>query len=318
MQAFILAGGFATRLWPLTEKRAKPLLPLAGKPLLSHLVAKVPEGIPITVSTNARFAQDMENWRRGIRNQESGITVVIEDAGREDEKLGAVGALARWIETERVDDDVLLLAGDNYLGFSLSSFLDRFQGDPLIAVHDIRDRERAKQLGTVIVVGDTVKAFEEKPREPKSTIVSTGCAVIPREVLPLIVALAQVRPDNVGGIFEHFLRQGITVRRVSFLEAWFDIGSFDSYLQATTSLVGDRTIKGRNATVNEGHRRGSVVLGDRTKVRRSTLCNVVVFCDCRIEDCVLHDCVIDDHCELRGVDLSGKMIRASTKLIRNS
>ena len=60
MHAFILAGGFATRLWPLTEKRAKPLLPLAGVPLIEYLVQDIPEDIPITISTNAVFKEAFE------------------------------------------------------------------------------------------------------------------------------------------------------------------------------------------------------------------------------------------------------------------
>ena len=81
MKAFILAGGFATRLWPLTEKRAKPLLPLAGIPLLTHLVEKIPAGIPITVSTNAVFAEDFEKWKKAMSDKRLAISILIEDAG---------------------------------------------------------------------------------------------------------------------------------------------------------------------------------------------------------------------------------------------
>ncbi len=75
MKAFILAGGFATRLWPLTEKRAKPLLPLAGVPLVEHLVRDIPEDIPVTISTNAVFKEDFENW--AMQYDRSNITILI-------------------------------------------------------------------------------------------------------------------------------------------------------------------------------------------------------------------------------------------------
>lgn len=317
MRAFILAGGFATRLWPLTEKRAKPLLPVAGRPILSRLVEKIPGGVAVTISTNKVFSVDFSQWKEEVRNAKCELHVVIEDVDHEDEKLGALGALAQWIETERIDDDVLLLAGDNIIGFSLASFLERFQGEPLLAVVDVRDPERAKQLGTVIVLGDTVKAFEEKPRYPKSTLVSTGCAVLPRYLLPEVRAFARLKPDNIGGLFEHFLTQGITVRRMSFLEPWFDIGSFQAYLEATKAIVGDRTIKAKGASLDVStKRRGSLVIGRGSHVTGSRLHDVVIFDRCTIEDCVLQDCVIDEHCELHGVDLSGKMIRAGTRLLR--
>lgn len=347
MQAFVLAGGFATRLWPLTEKRAKPLLPLAGKPLLTWLVEKVPEGIPVTVSTNAVFAKDLEEWRKGIKNQELGIKILIEDAGHEDEKLGAVGAVAKWITENNVEDDVLLLAGDNYIGFSLEEFLGEFDGQTtLFAARDIGDREEAKKFGTVI--GEfggrekwhkmyRAKAFEEKPEHPQSLIVSTGCYIFPKDTLNTLVTFAKEHPDNIGGALRHFLDQGILLHYILFQEPWFDIGSFEAYLEATRILVGENVLDLRHPaagpqptipqytsilrtdpqdTDHENTFTGSVVVGQGSRVRRSRLRNVVLFEDCEIEDCILEDCIIDDRCTLMGVDLTGKMLRAGTTLVR--
>lgn len=355
MKAFILAGGFATRLWPLTEKRAKPLLPLAGKPLLTHLVEKIPEGIPITVSTNAIFAEDFEKWKKtrhaersesasGGRTQSkhvatekivalrgpstpsaaadsaqddvdqrplpNNITILIEDSGHEDEKLGALGAVAKWITDEKIDDDVLLLAGDNYVGFSIEELIKNYHRHPLLAVHDIKDKEKAKQFGTVITDRTTVKAFEEKPEDPKSTLISTGCYILPNVALPVLVDYAKEHPDNIGSIFAHFLTQNIKVECMSFTEPWFDIGSFEAYLEATRALVGETP----STEGNTFH--GSVVLGKNSHVQKSTLTNVVLFDDCEVEDCVLENCIIDNGCTLKGVDLSGKMLREGTVLSR--
>ncbi|MEK7137734.1 MAG: NDP-sugar synthase [Patescibacteria group bacterium] len=318
MLAFILAGGFATRLWPLTEKRAKPLLPLAGKPLLTHLVEKIPEGMPVTVSTNQVFSNAMKEWQKGIMNQE--LRIKIEDAGHEDEKLGALGALAKWIEEEHVKDDVLLLAGDNYIGFSIAKFLEAYQGNALIALHDIGNLEKAKKFGTVVAHGTTVAAFEEKPENPRSTLVSTGCCILPASTLHTLVTFAQEHPDNIGGIFEHFLRKGIAVECIAFPEPWFDIGSFEAYLEATKTLVGENVIHaGRGVaryTPTEESLQGSIVIGDRSIIHKSTLRNVVLFEDCNIEDCILENCILDNHCTLKGVDLTGKMLREGTKLVR--
>jgi glucose-1-phosphate thymidylyltransferase len=333
MKAFILAGGFATRLWPLTEKRAKPLLPLAGKPLLTHLIEKIPDGMPVTVSTNQVFAEDFHAWK-GQRTKDKGqISILIEDAGHEDEKLGALGALAKWIEEEHVKDDVLLLAGDNYIGFSIAKFLEAYQGNALIALHDIGNLEKAKKFGTVVAHGTTVAAFEEKPENPRSTLVSTGCCILPASTLRTLVTFAQEHPDNIGGIFEHFLRKGIAVACIAFPEPWFDIGSFEAYLEATKALVGNDIRRGKaceacpeRAEQSEASRRaptegnvfeGSVVIGDRSNVQNSTIRNVVLFEDCTIEDCILENCILDNHCTLKGVDLTGKMLRAGTKLLRS-
>jgi glucose-1-phosphate thymidylyltransferase len=327
MRAFILAGGFATRLWPLTEKRAKPLLPLAGKPLLTHLVEKIPEGIGITVSTNSVFSDDFEAWKEDTRpayrpgrhkTQDTRIEILIEDTGHEDEKLGALGAVAKWITEEKIDDDVLLIAGDNYVGFSIEAFIDKYMGRPLLAAYDIKDKEKAKLFGTVITEGSHVKAFEEKPDNPKSTLVSTGCYILPRDSLSEVVTYAKEHPDNIGGIFEHFLKKGITVDCASFTDPWFDIGSFEAYLEATYALVGNDVHIGKtcSAPPEQNTFEGSNVIGNNSNVKGSTLRNVVLFENCEIEDSVLENCIIDNNCTLKGVDLTDKMLREGTKLLR--
>lgn len=315
MRAFILAGGFATRLWPLTEHRAKPLLPLAGQPLLSHIVAGLPADMHITVSTNEAFAEGFEEWKK---TQHKKIDILIERTQSDDQKLGALGAVAQWITQQNIEEDVLLLTGDNYFGCKMETFLARYNpGHPLLAAYDIGSLEKAKSFGTVIVAEDTktIAAFEEKPKEPKTTLVSTGASVIPADCLKHLVAFAAKKPDNVGGVFEEFLRLEIAVDCFTFAEPWFDIGSFEAYVDATRTLVGDKLLA-EDATVENTKREGSAVVGKNSIIKDCVLTDVVVFEDCIIEDCVLERCVIDKDCRLKGVDLIGQMIRAGTHLER--
>lgn len=315
MKAFILAGGFATRLWPLTESRAKPLLPLAGKPLLSHIVAMIPAEIPVTVSTNAAFGESFEEWKKTINRPN--LTIRIEKTKNDDEKLGTLGATAQWITEEHIDDDILLLTGDNYFGFDMNTFFAQYHpGTALVAAYDIGDKAKASAFGSIIAEGTHVLAFEEKPVEPKTSLVSTGCSILPKNVLPDLLAFASVKPDNVGGIFEELLRLGKSVDCFQFTEPWFDIGSFETYLDATKALVGETLLQGADCTITETAIEGSVVVGDKTEISASKLEDTVIFSNCVIDDCVLIRCVIDDGCELRGVDLTGKMIRGNTRLIR--
>jgi glucose-1-phosphate thymidylyltransferase len=315
MQAFILAGGFATRLWPLTEKRAKPLLPLAGKPIVSHLVEQIPADIPITVSTNAALKEGFEEWHK--QQSRDNLSIVIEDSAHDDHKLGALGAVAQWVEQQHLEEDLLLLTGDNYCGFSMEQFIkEASPNTALLAAHDIGDLETAKAFGTVIVGGDgkTIEAFEEKPREPKTTLVSTGCSLLPASSIPILQNYAKEHPDNVGGIFEELLSKGKPVEAFIFEEPWFDIGSFEAYLQATKALVGNTALLGPNSQMVDTSTQGTVVAGTNVSIQKSVLENVVLFDDCTIEDCVLTDCIIDNNCHLKGIDLTGKMLRAGTRL----
>ncbi len=326
MKAFILAGGFATRLWPLTEKRAKPLLPLAGKPLLSHIVEKLPNNLAITVSTNAAFADGFHDWKKEYTDRT--IEIVVEQTKSDQEKLGALGAVAQWVDHSNIGDDVLLLTGDNYFGFSFDAFLAAYkEGTPLLAAYDIGDKEKAKSFGIVILKdspspahgggGRGVGAFEEKPANPKSTLVSTGCSIIPKKHLKLLQEYAHNHPDNVGGIFEEFLRQKIAVDCFTFTEPWFDIGSFEAYLEATRELVGKNILFGESAELKDTVCEGSVVLGKGSRVSGSSLRDCVLFEGCTVTDCVLERCIIDNDSVLSGIDLTGKMLRAGTVLRRD-
>lgn len=328
MHSFILAGGFATRLWPLTEARAKPLLPLAGKPLLSYAVQSVPEQIPITVSTNAVFADDFKAWKKSIGRP---IEVSIEDAGHEDQKLGALGAVAHWITEQSIDDDILLLAGDNYVGCSMERFLSLFQGNPLVAGHDISSLDTARAFGTIVLehppspIGrgaggegtKRVSSFIEKPTHPTSTIVSTGWWILPKHTLPILTEYAQRKPDNVGGIFEEFLARKMPIDCFVFHETWKDIGSFESYLALHREIVGEKGIIHPSASIKKDVAlTGSIDIGPNVHIEKSTLRDCIIFGNSRISDCVLERCIIDERCTLEGIDLTDKMLRMGTVLKR--
>lgn len=319
MKAFILAGGFATRLWPLTEARAKPLLPIAGKPLVSYVAEAVPADIPVTVSTNAAFAADFTAWQSTLKRS---VNVVIEDAGHEGQKLGALGAVARWIETEKIDDDILLLAGDNYADMNLKEFASLFRGNPLVAGFDIGDTELAKKFGTIVLgkkdgTLSSVDVFEEKPMHPKSTIVSTGWSILPKSAIPTLLEHAKKRPDDIGGIFEELRRRSTAIDCHVVTGLWKDIGSFEAYLSLHRAVVGEKTLAHKSAVVTpDCVLRGSIDIGPEVTIEKSTLTDCIVFGKTTIKDCVLNRCIIDENCTLHGIDLTDKMLRAGTTLRR--
>ncbi len=316
MKCLILAGGFATRLWPLTEARAKPLLLLRDRPLISHLAEGLPHDLPVIVSTNAAFEADFKAWAAGYPGRD--IRIFVEDAASEDYKKGALGATALVIGQLGIKEDLLLLAGDNYFGFKFADFLAAYKGNPLLAAYDVGERERAKKFGVVVEKEGRVAAFQEKPAEPQSTLVSTGGYVFPARNLADITHHAREKKDDLGGVFEYLLSKGETIDVFRFKEPWYDIGSFEAYLDANRALTGDQVLQA-GGVKETGHNvyRGSVYLGKDVTVRDSELENTVVMKDCFIENCVIRDCVIDEGCTLRNLDLSHQMIRAGSLLERH-
>ena len=227
MKCLILASGFGTRLYPLTMDRAKALLPYKGKPMINHIVDKIPPGIEILVNVNKKFEQDFREWS-GKQDRE--IAICVENVRSDDEKLGAVGSLNYWIKQRNIREDLLLFGCDNYFEFDLATFLAAYDGQHiLVAVYDVGHPSKATQYGVVRVEGDRVIELEEKPARPKSSLVATACWILPPRVFPIISDFCDAEGrDNLGYFITHLV--GIdTVRAFPFEEMWIDIGNLEIY-----------------------------------------------------------------------------------------
>jgi len=223
MKCLILAGGFGTRLYPLITNKSKALLEYKGKPLLSHLVDKVPRNIEILVSTNLKFEADFRRWRQGVDRE---IDLCVEAIWSDKQKKGAVGSLNFWVTAKHISEDLLVIAGDNYFEFDLSQFIAAYDGNnTLVAVHDIGDKSRAGQFGVVRLDGNHLAGLEEKPAKPTSSLVATACYIFPPRVFPLLQHYcSSSKRDNLGSFISHLIEVS-QVHGYPFTEPWFDIGS---------------------------------------------------------------------------------------------
>jgi glucose-1-phosphate thymidylyltransferase len=308
MKCIILAGGFATRLWPLSENKAKPLLHLKDRPIISHIVEGLPADLDIIVSTNAVFSEELRAWAKGY--PERSIRIFVEDSAANESKKGALGAVSLVIQAEKLDDDLLLILGDNYCGFKFSNFINAYQGNPLLAAYDLGDLNLARKYGVVVAEKGIAREFQEKPQEPKSTLVSTGCYLFPKSVLPDIVDYAAKKKDDVGGIFEHLLKKGVVIQTFSFKEKWYDIGSFDAYLKANKELLDGQVIeKSGVRKLGKNTLKGGVYLGENTVVEDCVIEDSVILRNSALKNCVIRSCVVDERCALSGIDLNRQMIR---------
>ncbi|RYJ15318.1 nucleotidyltransferase family protein, partial [Halogeometricum borinquense] len=175
MKAVVLAGGYATRLWPITKHRPKMFLPVGDETVIDVIFEDLEEDDRISevfVSTNERFEESFEEYLSDSPFEKP--TVSVEETVEEDEKFGVVGALEQLIDRENVEEDLIVIAGDNLLSFDVSEFVDFFEAKrtPCIAAYDVGSKERAKSYGLVELDGDRVVDFQEKPDDPKSTLVS--------------------------------------------------------------------------------------------------------------------------------------------------
>jgi glucose-1-phosphate thymidylyltransferase len=317
MEAVVLAGGYATRLWPVTRHRAKPLLPLAGEPIVDRILRPLedePRVETVYVSTNERFADDFRDHldERGYEK----TRLVVEPTREEDEKLGTVGALAELVDSEEVDDDLLVVAGDNLFSFEVSEFVDYFEeiSTPCLAAYDVGSREKATEYGIVDIEDDIVVGFEEKPDDPPSSLVSIACYAFPaRSLGTLDEYLAGEGNPDAPGYFVEWLHEREDVRAFTFDGSWFDVGTPDSYLDANAHLL-DGSLVEEGANV-EGTQVGEdVYVMEGASVVDSSLERTVVFDDAKVQNCTLRDSVVDSESRVENVDLNGALVGAHTRL----
>ncbi len=319
MKALILAGGFATRLWPLTEKRAKPLLLLNGKTILSHILDKIPEDIETFLLTNTAFKEDFEKELE-MRKRKN-VQIFCEDAHSDGEKLGALRAISVALKECKINESVLIFAGDNVLPELDIEHIFCSKDEAKIAIRQVGDKHEAKKFGVVEVSSEfelqdsqKVIGFEEKPSHPKSTLVSTGFMAFGKNILPIVHEYAQKEPDALGGIFPELLERGKTVLATEVAGEWFDVGSFETYLSAHTTLQHEPFKTGKNVENWNNKCSGRVYLGDNTVVKNCLLSDVIVYPGTRLENCHISQCVIDEGCDLQNLDLNRKLVRRGTKV----
>lgn len=172
MKCVILAAGYATRLYPLTENFPKPLLEVAGKPILDWLIddmastGMVEEYIVIS---NHKFAHIFEEW--AAKKSDATIRVIDDGTTSNETRLGAVKDIQFAIEQLQLDDDLLVMAGDNLLDFSLGEFMRYGKEKNATCVMRYYEASEARLHKTGVIeidANDGILSFEEKPAEPKS------------------------------------------------------------------------------------------------------------------------------------------------------
>jgi glucose-1-phosphate thymidylyltransferase len=239
MNAIILAAGYATRLRPLTETWAKELLPVGGRPIIDRIVdslSAVDEIEAVHVVTNSRKAAGFHAWAEGR-------DVIVHDDGTtsNEDRLGAIGDMQYVIDAAGLDDDLLVIAGDNLFEFSLPDFVSFWRSKgraSAVAVRDVGSLELAAQYGIVALDDDArVTAFVEKPADPQSTLAAIATYLFHREHAALIRGyLAAGQPADQPGRFAAWLQQEEPVYGWVFDSTWYDIGNHEQLLEADNRM----------------------------------------------------------------------------------
>lgn len=238
MKNIIIAAGYATRLYPLTENFPKPLLKVGQRNILERMlddVDRLPEIDSHIIVTNHRFAPVFEEWRSGVSYTKP-ITIIDDGTSTNETRLGAVRDLLLAIERCGIDDDIMVLAADNILEFSLRGFVDYFRekGTSVIMCHHEPELRRLQRTGVIAVDGDMrVLEMQEKPERPVSNWAVPPFYIYSRRDLPLIRdCMSHGCGFDAPGNLAHYLAETSTLHAWPMPAARFDIGSLDSYHEA--------------------------------------------------------------------------------------
>lgn len=230
MKALILAAGYATRLYPLTLNKPKPLLEVGGKTITDRLIEKISVVKDIDeayIVTNDKFASHFEEWakRSGHRIQ---LSVVNDKTFTNETRLGAVGDMDLVIDSRKIKDDLLVLGGDNLFEFCLGDFIDfaRSKGASAVVLLDVGNTEEAKRYGIASLDRDErVVEFVEKPENPSSTLAAMCIYYFPKNKLGLVRTYleAGLNKDQPGH-YIRWLSENDAVYGYKIRGEWFDIG----------------------------------------------------------------------------------------------
>jgi glucose-1-phosphate thymidylyltransferase len=245
MKAILMAAGYATRLYPLTENTAKPLLEVGGKRMVEHLLenmARVEEIDHVYIVTNDRYYQDFEDWKRGFTYTRP-ITIVNDGTRTNETRLGAIGDVHFVIHQHALDDELMIAAGDNLFGFDLRDYVAFFrEHGTSIGMRHEPDVERVKAYSTVEVGPDgRVLCFKEKDPAPTTDLIGISVYLITRSDVPRYAEyLAAGGNSDAPGHFIEWLHQQTPVYAFPVEDYWFDIGDHAALAEAD-ALLGSRT-----------------------------------------------------------------------------
>ena len=241
MNILVLAAGYATRLYPLTLNKAKPLLDVAGKPMVEWVLdnlAPIPDIGTVYIVTNHKFAGDFQTWADGYHAGHAKLRFkIVNDGSTSDsDKLGAIGDIHLVVNREGLDtDDLLVVAGDNLFSESLEEFARFAKGyEATLATYDVNDLEAIKKYNSLTLdPAGRITAFEEKSQNPTSTVTGIALYYFSAATVKLFNTYLEEgnNPDQPGR-FIQWLYPRLPVHTFPIPGTWFDIGSKETLEQA--------------------------------------------------------------------------------------
>jgi len=235
MKAIILAAGYATRLYPLTLNMPKALLPINNKPIINYIIEEI-ETInvvdEIIVISNHKFADNFNEWANSLESSKK-ISVIDDGTSTEETRLGAIGDILYTLNTKNIDDEILVIAGDNFFTYKLKDYYDfyRKKDKDCVCVKEFNNPDMLRQFGVAVLNEDNkVLNIEEKPQQPKANTAVYATYMYKKDTIPMFKQYIEEgnKPD-APGYFIEWLYKKKDVYAYTFDGECYDIGTPQSY-----------------------------------------------------------------------------------------
>ena len=243
MKAIILAAGYATRMYPLTQSRPKALLPLGGRPIIDYIIDQIntlPEVNEIIVVSNHKFFLHFEAWLKSVKTV---IPVSLLDDGSicEEDRLGAIGDIDFTLQIKKISEDIVVIAGDNFQTYPLLEQYEFFmekKSDTVCALR-LSDRKQLSQFAVATLDQDNkVLSLIEKPADPPSDVAIFATYFYRKETLPLFDAyIKEGQTPDAPGYFIQWLYEKKDVYAYIMNGECYDIGTIEAYEDMQRRLI---------------------------------------------------------------------------------
>ena len=240
MKALLLAAGYATRLYPLTLDKPKALLPVGPCPIVDYILQNIVRAKKIDevfVVTNHKFFVHFKEWAQAS-DVSLKITVIDDGTISNEDRLGAIGDITFVIKNKNIKDDLLVIGADNIFEAELSDFL-KFavskKDSNCVGLYDLGDKKLATQYGVVSIdKNNKVTGFQEKPKEPESTLISTCIYYFSAKKLGLFEKYLadKSHSKDASGNYIKWLSENDAVYGYVVSGKWYDIGDVESLKKA--------------------------------------------------------------------------------------
>lgn len=235
MKAILLVAGYATRLYPLTKDMPKALLKIGDKEILTHIYEQIEtlkNVSEVYVITNHKFYNHFCQWTERVENTKK-ITVIDDGTTNENNRKGAIGDIKYTIDKQNINEDIIVIAGDNFFTYKLKDMYDYYEKvkDNCVCVKEIDDIQQLRAFAVASVdKNNKIVDLEEKPQNPKSNIAVFATYIYTKSTIPMFEQYIKEKNNpDAPGYFVEWLYKIKNVYAYKFQGECYDIGTLESY-----------------------------------------------------------------------------------------